>query len=231
MRARRRNERGQVAVYAVVLFPLLVLVLSLVYIVGNVEDLRSRIQADLDMAALTATQALDPTALATGAPPRLLPDEAAQLARQYLAQNLAGLGSVLAESPSDAAAAADVAVARAGASTLAELLAFGLPAILMPYPFHRDQHQMHQAKVVETLGAAAVVTDLPEYPDETWRALAHIVEGMARSADQLAQMAAKARAAGRPQAAETIAREVLALADAVTERRHAAIESGAVRQA
>jgi Flp pilus assembly protein TadG len=114
MRARRRNERGQVAVYAVVLFPLLVLVLSLVYIVGNVEDLRSRIRADLDMAALTATQALDPTALATGAPPHLLPDEAAQLARQYLAQNLTGLGSVLAESPSDAAAAAEVAVTNSG---------------------------------------------------------------------------------------------------------------------
>jgi len=109
-----RGERGQVAVYAVVLFPLLVLVLSLVYVVGNVEDLRSRIRADLDMAALTATQALDPAAIAAGAPPRLLPDEADQLARQYLAQNLAGLGSVLAESPSDAASAADVAVTNTG---------------------------------------------------------------------------------------------------------------------
>jgi Flp pilus assembly protein TadG len=114
MQARRRHERGQVAVYAVVLFPLLVLVLSLVYVVGNVEDLRSRIRADLDTAALTATQALDPNALATGAPPRLLPDEAAQLAREYVAQNLAGLGSVLAESPTDAAAAADVAVTNSG---------------------------------------------------------------------------------------------------------------------
>jgi hypothetical protein len=66
------------------------------------------------MAALTATQALDPTAIAAGAPPRLLPDEADQLARQYLAQNLAGLGSVLAESPSDAASAADVAVTNTG---------------------------------------------------------------------------------------------------------------------
>jgi hypothetical protein len=114
MRAGRARERGQVAVYAVVLFPLLVLVLSLVYIVGSVEDLRSRIRADLDMAALTATQALDPSALASGAPPRLLPDEAEQLARQYLAQNLAGLGSVLGESPSDAAASADVAVTNSG---------------------------------------------------------------------------------------------------------------------
>ena len=114
MRTRLHDERGQVALYAVVLFPLLVLVLSLVYVVGSVEDLRSRIRADLDMAALTATQALDPTALAAGAPPRLLPDQADQLARQYLAQNLAGLGSILSESPADAAASADVAVTNSG---------------------------------------------------------------------------------------------------------------------
>ena len=114
MRGRRAGERGQVAVYAVVLFPLLVLVLSLVYVVGSVEDLRSRIRADLDMAALTATQALDPSALADGGLPRLLPDEAAQLARQYLAQNLDGLGSTLAESPTDAAAGADIVVTNTG---------------------------------------------------------------------------------------------------------------------
>ena len=114
MRGRRAGERGQVAVYAIVLFPLLLLVLSLVYVVGSVEDLRSRIRADLDMAALTATQALDRAALAAGAPPRLLPDEADQLARQYLAQNLEGLGTALAESPSDAAAGADVVVTNSG---------------------------------------------------------------------------------------------------------------------
>ncbi len=114
MAGRHAHERGQVAVYAVVLFPLLVLVLSLVYVVGSVEDLRSRIRADLDMAALTATQALDPTALAAGLPPQLLPDEADQLARQYLAQNLDGLGSLLAESPTSAAASADVVVINSG---------------------------------------------------------------------------------------------------------------------
>lgn len=110
----RRSERGQVAVYAIVLFPLLVLVLSLVFVVGSVEDLRSRIRADLDMAALTATQALDPTALASGQPPTLVVDQADQLARQYLAQNLAGLGSILGESPDAAAAAAEVAVTNSG---------------------------------------------------------------------------------------------------------------------
>ena len=114
MRARRASERGQVAVYAVVLFPLLLPRSVARLRRGSVEDLRSRIRADLHMAALTATQALDPTALATGKPPSLLPDEADQLARQYLAQNLDGLGSLLAESPSDAAASADVVVTNSG---------------------------------------------------------------------------------------------------------------------
>jgi len=94
MRAMRRNERGQVAVYAVVLFPLLVLVMSLVYVVGNVEDLRSRIRAELDMAALTATQALDSNRALIGSAPRpgcpMRPD---QLARLYLARTWPILGA------------------------------------------------------------------------------------------------------------------------------------------
>ena len=66
MRRRRERERGQVAVYAVLLFPVLMLVLALVLAVGTFESLRTRIRAQLDMAALTATQALDPAALAAG---------------------------------------------------------------------------------------------------------------------------------------------------------------------
>jgi UDP-N-acetylglucosamine--N-acetylmuramyl-(pentapeptide) pyrophosphoryl-undecaprenol N-acetylglucosamine transferase len=128
-------------------------------------------------------------------------------------------------------AAGDVAVARAGASTLAELLAFGLPSILMPYPFHRDQHQMHQARAVESLGAAIVVQDYPENPAETSRALAQALEGLAVDSEKLALMSGRARAAGRPQAAEAIAREVLAQADEVAERRHAAIATAVPRQA
>ena len=119
-------------------------------------------------------------------------------------------------------AAADLAVARAGASTVAELLAFGLPAILMPYPFHRDQHQMQQARSVEALGAAIVVEDRPADPPATARDLGRAVELLASATKRLAEMAARARAAGRPEAAETIAREILALADQATERRHAA---------
>lgn len=110
MSDRRAGERGQVAVYAVVLFPMLMLVLALVLAVGTIEGLRTRLRAQLDMAALTATQALDPAALAAGEPPRLQVAEAEQLAREYLARNLAATGDVLVASPSEIAAAAQVVI-------------------------------------------------------------------------------------------------------------------------
>lgn len=110
MTSRRSGERGQVAVYAVLLFPMLMLVLALVLAVGTIEGLRTRLRAQLDMAALVATQALDPTVLAAGDPPRLQVAEAERLAREYLALNLAATGDVLVSSPSETAAAAQVVI-------------------------------------------------------------------------------------------------------------------------
>ncbi len=110
MRLRRERQRGQVAVYAVLLFPVLMLVLALVLAVGTIESLRTRIRAQLDMAALTATQALDPAALAAGEPPTLQVAEAERLAREYLARNLAAIGDVLVGSPSEIAAAAQIVI-------------------------------------------------------------------------------------------------------------------------
>lgn len=110
MTAGRSSERGQVAVYAVLLFPMLMLVLALVLAVGTIEGLRTRLRAQLDMAALVATQALDPAALAAGEPPRLQVAEAERLAREYLARNLAATGDVLVASPSEIAASAQVVI-------------------------------------------------------------------------------------------------------------------------
>jgi hypothetical protein len=110
VRRRRERQRGQVAVYAVLLFPVLMLVLALVLAVGTIESLRTRIRAQLDMAALTATQALDPAALAAGEPPSLQVAEADRLAREYLARNLAATGDVLVGSPSEIAAGAQIVI-------------------------------------------------------------------------------------------------------------------------
>lgn len=106
----RTSERGQVAVYAILLFPMLMLVLSLVLAVGTIEGLRARIGAQLDLAALTATQALDVQALARGGPPTLIVPMADELAREYLARNLAALGDQLGSTPAAIAQSAEVVV-------------------------------------------------------------------------------------------------------------------------
>jgi UDP-N-acetylglucosamine--N-acetylmuramyl-(pentapeptide) pyrophosphoryl-undecaprenol N-acetylglucosamine transferase len=120
-------------------------------------------------------------------------------------------------------AAADLAVARAGASTVAELQAAGVPTVFMPYPFHRDQHQAQQARAVERLGAAAVIEDRPADPEGTWRRLAEVLGSLMKDKTRLDAMRERAHAVGRPQAAEAIAREILNLAAAVADRRHAAL--------
>lgn len=54
--------------------------------------------------------------------------------------------------------AADLIVSRAGAATIAELIFFGLPAIIIPYPF-AYKHQMSNAKILENSGSAILIKD------------------------------------------------------------------------
>ncbi|GIK19513.1 MAG: UDP-N-acetylglucosamine--N-acetylmuramyl-(pentapeptide) pyrophosphoryl-undecaprenol N-acetylglucosamine transferase [Leptolyngbya sp. PLA2] len=58
--------------------------------------------------------------------------------------------------------AADLAVARAGAGTVAEVWANRVPTIFMPFPYHRDQHQRHNAEPLERAGGAVIAADLIE---------------------------------------------------------------------
>ncbi|MCE5301359.1 MAG: undecaprenyldiphospho-muramoylpentapeptide beta-N-acetylglucosaminyltransferase [Spirochaetia bacterium] len=56
-------------------------------------------------------------------------------------------------------AAADAAVLRAGASTLSEICAVQMPAVLVPYPYATADHQMKNARVLEEAGAVLVIKD------------------------------------------------------------------------
>ena len=56
-------------------------------------------------------------------------------------------------------AKADLVVSRAGATTLAELTALGIPSILIPYPLATENHQEHNARALEKEGAAIVILD------------------------------------------------------------------------
>jgi len=57
-------------------------------------------------------------------------------------------------------AAADLVIARAGAMSLAEFAASATPAICLPYPYHRDNHQRINAEQLERKGCCKIVPDL-----------------------------------------------------------------------
>jgi len=92
-------------------------------------------------------------------------------ARDYeaVAQRVRGLPRVLAlrylADPRAAYAAADLVVARAGASTLAELAATGTPSLLVPYPHATADHQARNAEVFARAGAARVLADASLTPE------------------------------------------------------------------
>jgi UDP-N-acetylglucosamine--N-acetylmuramyl-(pentapeptide) pyrophosphoryl-undecaprenol N-acetylglucosamine transferase len=117
-------------------------------------------------------------------------------------------------------AAADVAVARAGALTIAELTACGIPAILIPYPYATADHQTHNAAEVVAAGAAEMI---PDAELENIRLLDRAVE-IIRSG-RLASMRDAAHRLGKPQAAADIAREIIQLAHAKGETSGAGHES------
>jgi UDP-N-acetylglucosamine--N-acetylmuramyl-(pentapeptide) pyrophosphoryl-undecaprenol N-acetylglucosamine transferase len=106
----------------------------------------------------------------------------------------------------DALAAADLAVARAGGSVL-EVAAAGLPAILVPYPHATADHQTRNARHMERAGAAVVVPDA----ELDGPRLAREVAALLRAPQRLAAMAKAARAVAKPDAAQRIADELLAL--------------------
>jgi UDP-N-acetylglucosamine--N-acetylmuramyl-(pentapeptide) pyrophosphoryl-undecaprenol N-acetylglucosamine transferase len=107
----------------------------------------------------------------------------------------------------DALAAADLVVARAGGSVM-ELAAAGLPAVLVPFPYATADHQTSNARFVEQAGAAVVVPD----NELDGPRLAREVGGLLAAPQRLGAMAKAARSVARPDAAERIADELVALA-------------------
>ncbi len=107
----------------------------------------------------------------------------------------------------DALVAADLVVGRAGSSTCAELAAVGVASILVPYPF-AGAHQRYNASYLTDEGAAVLVADEELDAD---RLVAEA--GTLRDDARRAAMAQAARRLGRPDAARTLAEELLELAE------------------
>jgi UDP-N-acetylglucosamine:LPS N-acetylglucosamine transferase len=105
-----------------------------------------------------------------------------------------------------ALAAADMVIGRAGSSTLAEVAAFSLPMVVVPYP-HAAGHQRRNAEQMVRSGAALLVED-GDFDAEALLAAAAILEHRTEHA----AMAAAAHSLARPGAADAVAELVLAAA-------------------
>jgi len=110
----------------------------------------------------------------------------------------------------DALAAADLVVSRAGASTLAEITALGRPSILLPYPYHRDQHQLENARCLAQASAAQILLDEIS-PEKNGPALWGALKPLMVDSDLRDQMGTSAKELGRIDAGAAIADRILQL--------------------
>ena len=102
-------------------------------------------------------------------------------------------------------ACADIVVCRAGATTVAELTALGLPSILIPYPYSAGGHQEKNARILQDAGASVLVYDRRL----TGETLASLIFKTLKSEARLESMAAAAKALGRRDAGRSIAQSIL----------------------
>jgi UDP-N-acetylglucosamine:LPS N-acetylglucosamine transferase len=101
-------------------------------------------------------------------------------------------------------AVADLALCRGGATTVAELGVVGLPSIVVPYPYHRDQQQQRHGRVLERAGAALVMPD----EDTTAQRVADVASELLGDEGRLKDMRERMLGVGRPDAAAALARLV-----------------------
>jgi UDP-N-acetylglucosamine--N-acetylmuramyl-(pentapeptide) pyrophosphoryl-undecaprenol N-acetylglucosamine transferase len=107
-----------------------------------------------------------------------------------------------------AMARADVILARAGASTVAEIAAIGRASLLVPFPHAAGDHQAKNAQALEERGGALYLRQEVADPTRLARELTSLLE----DAPRRTRIASAARATGRPDAADRIARDLLELA-------------------
>lgn len=125
----------------------------------------------------------------------------------------------------DRIADAHLVIARSGASTVSEIAAIGRPAIFVPYPFALDHDQAANAEALERTGGAIV----SRQDDLGAQALADELTRLFSTPDQLVQMAASAKAAGKPHAVTLLAdlTEAIASGQQIADFKSAHIDSAA----
>ncbi len=104
----------------------------------------------------------------------------------------------------------DLLICRAGASTIAEVLNLGIPAIYVPFPHAADDHQRTNARSVVEAGAGVMIDDSELDSDRS----RNLLTGFMNNPVALENLASRARELGRPEAGIEIAESLLELCGA-----------------
>lgn len=126
----------------------------------------------------------------------------AELSEAFAKSGVTGSVSAFLSDMPSMFASAHLVVCRSGASTVAELAAAGKPAILVPFPFAADDHQLKNAEAMASAGAAIVVRDA----EMTGARLFEEVMRLAGDLPALKSLAAAMRAFAKPNAAQRAAK-------------------------
>ncbi len=104
-------------------------------------------------------------------------------------------------------AVTDLVISRSGATTLAEITARGIPAILIPYPYATDKHQLKNAQILEKMGAAIIIHD-----DElTPQRLRGLIKKLISDKKLILKMSKKSKELGKRNAAQEITKIIRSL--------------------
>jgi len=105
--------------------------------------------------------------------------------------------------------AADFAVSRCGAGSVAEAWANRVPSVFLPYPYHKDEHQRHNAEPLDRVGGCVIVTDHIEAQANISDAGARVLE-MLREGTRRDAMRASLATLGPADGAARVARAIVA---------------------
>ncbi|MFB3891914.1 MAG: glycosyltransferase [Phycisphaerae bacterium] len=122
----------------------------------------------------------------------------------YKSAGIAARGMEYCDRMELAYAVADLALCRSGAGTVAELLATATPAVLMPYPYHRDRQQTHNAQPLADAGTAVICEDARDAAANAAILREHLLPLM-QDEGALAKMRRSAAGIGKPYAARDVA--------------------------
>lgn len=136
-------------------------------------------------------------------------DESADQVRDaYQANDVSAVVMTFLDVMADAWGAADLVISRGGASSIAEIEANGVPAIIVPYPYHKDLHQAANARGLVAAQGAVLVDDKVD-PKENLGTIGSALVPLLGDETERSRMAAGLRRQPRADAAELIARRLL----------------------